>query len=144
MKIILTKNFNNLGEKGDTVHVKNGYAKNYLFPSQKAMLATPKNIQKVNLKKKINDINKKINDISKINDTTIIIAATTKNENEIYGSINPQTLSKILKKLNIKINLKNINKNISIKKIGRYKLELKNKKQDITSTIYIILSKTNK
>ena len=45
MKIILNENIDSLGQIGDIISVKKGYARNYLFPKGLAQLATEKNIQ---------------------------------------------------------------------------------------------------
>ncbi len=44
MNIILTEKINNLGKLGDTVNVKDGYARNFLLPQGKAIRATKENL----------------------------------------------------------------------------------------------------
>lgn len=44
MNIILLEKVQNLGKLGDRIKVKNGYARNYLLPQGKAVLATPDNV----------------------------------------------------------------------------------------------------
>jgi len=51
MKIILLKKVKNLGNLGELVNVKSGYARNYLLPSEQAILATKKNIDIIENKK---------------------------------------------------------------------------------------------
>ena len=48
MEVILLESVTNLGELGDAVTVKAGYARNYLLPTKKAVLATPEAIEEVN------------------------------------------------------------------------------------------------
>jgi large subunit ribosomal protein L9 len=45
MDIILLQKVDNLGDLGDTVHVKRGYGRNYLIPSGRAVPATPENLK---------------------------------------------------------------------------------------------------
>ena len=45
MNIILTEKINNLGKLGDTVNVKDGYARNFLLPQGKAIRATKENLE---------------------------------------------------------------------------------------------------
>lgn len=145
MKIILLKKVNNL-EIGTITTVKNGYAKNYLIPSRIALTANKKNIENItkntlSAEKTNNDL--LLKELKKINDTTIIIPVTIQHDDKMYGSINTQKLSKILKHLNIKLNVKDLNKNLLIKKAGQYKLDFQNKKHNIITTLYIILTKIN-
>lgn len=51
MKVILKEQVSNLGEIGDVVTVKNGYARNYLFPQSKALRATQSNLEEVEARK---------------------------------------------------------------------------------------------
>lgn len=145
MKVILLEKINNLGEVGDIVNIKNGYAKNYIFPGKKGILATNNNIEKI----KNNLINKEnksdeIKDFKKINDLSILIPASVKKNDEIYGSFNYYRLSKIIKKLNIKLKARSLDKNFSAKKIGNYKIVFKNKKLSTEINIHIILVKSSK
>ena len=48
MEVILLETITNLGNVGDAVHVKPGYARNYLFPTKKAVRASPEAIEMVN------------------------------------------------------------------------------------------------
>lgn len=141
MKIILTKKLKNFND-GDIINVKNGYAKNYLIPFNKAVTATNQNIKKLNVnKKKINE-DIYINDFNQLKDLSLVVGVIAKNDNELYGSINNKVIIKIFKKLNLKINENNIGKNMFIKKIGIYKIDIKNK-NNIKSNFYLILSKVN-
>lgn len=148
MKIILLKKIKNL-EIGTITTVKNGYAKNFLIPSQIAIIANKKNIEKIekiekttlNIEKKSKYLSQK--DLKKINEINIIIPAIVQNNDKIYGSINKQRLFNIFKYLDIKINIKNLITPLLIKTTGDYKLEFKNKEYNITTIIYLTLMKIN-
>jgi large subunit ribosomal protein L9 len=47
MKVILTEHIENLGNKGDVVNVKRGYARNYLIPREYALYGTPANMKRL-------------------------------------------------------------------------------------------------
>jgi large subunit ribosomal protein L9 len=142
MKIILLNNIEKLGEIGSIIEVKNGYAKNYLIPKKKALIANNKNIilQKKNL------LNKDINEKTKykitqnLSNTSILISATSKDNNELYAPINSITLTKIFKKLDLNIKKNNLSKNLIIKNIGSHKIDVKLKNND-TYNIYIKILK---
>lgn len=139
MKVILLKEIKNLGKNGDIVDVRNGFAKNHLFPKQLALLAIKKNIDSLKKNSNIENLNLKTNNLNKLNNTSIIIPMKVKENNELYGSINIKFLDKVFKKLNLLLNVKHIDSEVLIKKIGKYKLEFKNKIYNFKTTIFIIL-----
>jgi len=139
MKVILLKEIKNLGKNGEIVDVRNGFAKNHLFPKQLALLAIKKNIDSLKKNSNIENLNLKTNNLNKLNNTSIIIPMKVKENNELYGSINIKFLDKVFKKLNLLLNVKHIDSEVLIKKIGKYKLEFKNKIYNFKTTIFIIL-----
>lgn len=146
MKIILIEKLEKLGEIGDIINVKNGYAKNYLIPKQKALIGNYKNISlyKKNLLNR--NIEEKKNTDTLYNDllnTSIFIALPTKNENNLYEIINVNKIIKLLNNFNIKLKEKNFIEKINITKIGNYKINLAiENKKDLT--IYLTILKLNK
>ncbi len=115
MKVLLIKKIDKLGDKGAQVEVSNGYAKNYLIPFSKAVLATTKNI---NNSFKIIDQKYSLKDYNVLNNTTIIIPVKVKKNDDIYGVINLLKLSVIIKKLKLKLNIKDLSASIFLRKIG--------------------------
>ena len=139
MKIILKEKLNKINKFDQIINVKNGYAKNYLIPKNKAIFASPKNI-KLFYKNKINNdlkIKKKIENI------TILIGVNTKNNEYTYNNINNSTLYKLLKKMNIKVKQNQIKLKILINKIGQYNFEISNNKNRTDISLNLILIKTN-
>lgn len=118
MEIILTEKITNLGKLGDLVKVKSGYARNFLFPQKKAMLATKKNIKyiqskidqiNINLQQSINEAKIKAEQINKISNKIIIFAKVGKN-GKLFGSINKNNIIENLhQKHNILIEKNEIN-----------------------------------
>ncbi len=143
MKIILLEKIEKLGEAGKIISVKNGYAKNYLIPQKKASIANKENILKQKLEIKNKKHENKFNLINILHNTSIIIPAIVKENNELYVTYNTLKITKILKKLNINIKQKNIIKDIFIKKLGSHEIEIKNEKKD-SFKIYLIFKKINK
>lgn len=146
MKIVLLENFK-LGKIGDIVKVKNGYAKNFIFPNKKGLNATSSNIEKIKCNLINNsDIkkNEEIKNSKKLNNINIIVPVSIKKNEEIYGSFNSKRLSKILKRLEINLNIKTIEKEFLIKKLGTYKIVFKNKKFNSNVELYVTLLKNNK
>ena len=110
MDIILLESLNKLGKAGEIVTVKDGFAKNYLIPEKKAIIANKKN--KADLENRISQINsnnnKKIveaNEIKeKLNQKKISIAMEAKDDGSLYGAVSQKSLSEsIYSLLEIKI-----------------------------------------
>ena len=99
MKVILTARVSNLGQIGEVVEVKNGYAKNFLVPSKRAICFTPNN-QKVFESRKVefeqaNDDNfaaaKKIKD--KLAGKDIIVIESASDDGRLYGSVSSTVIA---------------------------------------------------
>ncbi|WMY96292.1 MAG: 50S ribosomal protein L9 [Arsenophonus sp.] len=110
MQIILLDKVENLGKLGDTVNVKSGYARNYLIPYGKAVLATKKNISF--FKMRYAEIQAKLEEIlsiakkraEKINELKIItIAAKVGNEGKLFGSISSRDIAEVVTEKGITI-----------------------------------------
>lgn len=93
MKILLRKDVQNLGNNGDVVNVKNGYARNYLLPKKFATTVTPGNIKQINLQKakqekkyrgELEELQVLADEISK---TSCSITVKTNKEGKLFGSV---------------------------------------------------------
>ena len=110
MDIILLESLNKLGRAGEIVTVKDGFAKNYLIPEKKAIIANKKN--KADLENRITQINsnndKKIveaNEIKeKLDQKKISIAMEANDDGSLYGAVSQKSVSEsIYSLLEIKI-----------------------------------------
>lgn len=115
MEIILLLKINKLGDSGKIVKVKSGYARNYLIPQGKAILANKENIesfkaQEVKLKEKnISELliaKSRAEKIKKIKSITIF--SKVRKENKIFGSVGIRDIIKEMSQIGIKINKKEI------------------------------------
>ena len=129
MKVILLENLRNVGSIGDIIDVKRGYAKNFLISQKKALFASKENVSEVEKIKK--DLNKK--DIEKKKEARTIqetiqfkelsIKKLCNEAKELYGSVTPTEISKILKEnFKIDINPSQIQPLKEIKSIGTHKV----------------------
>ena len=151
MKVILLENLIKIGSIGDIIDVKRGFARNYLISSKKALYASKENIQEVEKIKK--ELNKK--DQEKKKDAKSIKEKIEKKEyqvkklatenKELYGSVKPTEIAKILKDLEkIEINPSLIQPVNEIKSIGSFKVVL-NLHPEVQSEITInVISEDNK
>ena len=131
MKIILLENLRKIGSIGDIINVKRGFARNYLIVKKKALYASKENIKEVekiksdlgekDLKKK-----KEAKEIfEKINDKIFSIKKLSTENNELYGSVKPTEISKIILetvKLDIKPSMIQLAK--EIKALGVFKVKI--------------------
>ena len=143
MRVILLENVRKVGSIGEIIDVKRGFARNYLIAHNKALFASKENIKEVEKIK--NDLNKKDNDKKnqakeidlKIKNKEYIIEKLSTENRELYGSVKPTEISKIMKeKDNIEINPSVIQPTKEIKSLGTFKVNL-NLHSDIQSTINI-------
>jgi large subunit ribosomal protein L9 len=130
MKIILLTKINNLGNFGDIIKVNSGYARNYLIPQNKAILANEKNITYYEQEKnkileeekiKIQELENKASQLQNLN---LKISSKASYEGKLYGSIK---LSEIIKKINelgINLTQKDLKLKTNIKTIGKHKINL--------------------
>jgi len=143
MEVVLLENIKNLGKIGDIVLVKRGHGRNFLIKYGKALKASKENINLVNKKKE--DLNvknlalkkeaKKIFDI--INNKKYKFFKRAKDNEELYGSIKPKDLAKIIEetdKLEIKPSQVDFDKEIN--KIGSHKASV-NLHAEISANILI-------
>ena len=143
MEVILLENIKNLGEIGDAVKVKRGYARNFLIKYGKALKASKENLVIVNKKKiELNEKNitlrkdaKKIYDI--INKKKYKFSKEAKDNNELYGSIKPKELSKTIESIDkIEIKPSQIDLSKQINKIGYYEAMI-NLHSEIQAKVHI-------
>ena len=143
MKVILLENLIKIGSIGDIIDVKRGFARNYLISNKKALYASKENIKeveriKIELNKKDQE-KKKIakNLYEKINKKEYLINKLSTENNELYGSVKPTEISKLILELDkqeIKPSLIQLEE--EIKSVGTFKVKI-NLHSDIQAEINI-------
>ena len=143
MKVILLENLKRIGSIGEVIDVKRGYARNFLIANKKALYASKENIKEVEKIK--NDLNKKDQDKknlskeieNKVKNKEYIIKKLSTENRELYGSVKPTEISKILRETdNVEINPSMIQPNKEIKSLGTFEVTL-NLHSDIQTQIKI-------
>ena len=131
MKIILLENLRKIGSIGDIINVKRGFARNYLIAKKKALYASKENIKEVEkiksaLGKKDLEKKKEAKQIfEKINGKMFSIKKLSTENNELYGSVKPTEISKlILEKIKLDIKPLLIQPENEIKAIGVFKVKI--------------------
>ena len=131
MKVILLENIKRLGLIGEIIDVKRGFARNFLIANKKALYASKENIAEVekiktDLSKKDNEKKQEAKLISeKINKKTYIVKKLSTENNELYGSVKPTEISKLVHdedKVEIKPSM--IQPVSEIKALGKFKVKI--------------------
>ena len=151
MKIILLENVRKVGSIGDVIDVKRGFARNYLISQKKALFASKQNIKEVekiksDLSKKDQEKKREAKSISeKIQKKEYQIKKLSTENNELYGSVKPTEIAKILNNIEkIEINPSLIQPATEIKSLGIFKVTI-NLHPEIQSEISIkVISEENK
>jgi len=129
MKIILLENIRKIGSIGEIIDVKRGFARNFLISKKKALFASKANIKEVEiikqkLNKKDQEKKKEARSIQeKIKNKVFEIKKLSTENKELYGSVKPTEISKILEDIEkIKINPSLIQPVKEIKSLGDFKV----------------------
>lgn len=130
MRIILLKDSKRLGKEGDTVEVKDGYARNYLIPQGLAFVATEGNFKRLEEIKRVKAKaeEKKRQDFSKIKEEiekiSVTVTAEAKDDEELYGTISEAQILKLLHSEGIELEKDSLVLDEPIKKLGVYNLKV--------------------
>ena len=131
MKVILLENVKRVGSIGEVIEVKRGYARNFLIANKKALYASKENISevekiKIDLSKKDSEKKKEAAKISEqINGKEYLVQKLSTENNELYGSVKPTEIAKLIKEEN-KIDVKPamIQPVEEIKSLGKFKVKV--------------------
>ncbi len=132
MKVILAKDYEKLGNAGDIINVKDGFAKNYLIPNNIVLLLNKGNLNQMEIVKK-SLIKKDAGNIAEakkllelIDKAVITIKVNSSPEGRLFGSItNKDVAEKILEVKKIELDRKKIELEEHIKEVGTYNVTVK-------------------
>ncbi len=126
MEVILKEDVVNLGYKDEIVKVKDGYGRNFLIPTGKAVIASEsaKKVLAENLKQRAHKIAKMKADAEtlaeKLEGLTLTIGAKTSSSGTIFGSVNNIQVAEALAKEGFEVDRKSIVIKEAIKEVGNY------------------------
>ena len=142
MKIILTTNVKKLGRVGDLVNVKDGYARNFLFPKKMALRENKKNLEfyekikdEIKTKEK-NKLEEAKNTIEEIKKLKIQFSKEADEKGQLYGAISKKEILNFLRENKIKIHSDDIILTQQIRSIGDHQITV-NPYTDIQELINI-------
>ena len=131
MKVILLENVKRIGSIGEVIDVKRGFARNYLIANKKALYASKQNISEVEKIK--TELSKKDNEkkqlakslFEKINKKQYTVKKLSTENNELYGSVKPTEISKLIfKQDKVDIKPSMIQPMNEIKTLGKFKVKI--------------------
>jgi large subunit ribosomal protein L9 len=131
MEIILKEDVINLGYKGDILKVKDGYGRNFLIPTKKAILATEsaKKMLAEDLKQRAHKLERLKNEAlelaEKVKDILLKVGAKTSTTGKIFGAVGPIQIADAFEKAGFTVDRKVIALKEPVKEIGTYKATLK-------------------
>ena len=146
MRVILTTNIKKLGKIGELVKVKDGYARNYLFPKNMALRENKKNIEtyekikdeiQIKENEKLEEAKKLLENIKKLK---IEFKKEADENNQLYGSISKKEIINFLKEKEIKIIADDIRISLPIKSLGEHQIQI-NPYEGIEESINIFVNK---
>jgi large subunit ribosomal protein L9 len=146
MKVILTTNIKKLGKIGDLVDVKNGYARNFLFPNNMALRESKKNLEYYNnIKEEIkNKEEKKLEEaksiIEKIKNLNVEFSKEADEKDQLYGSISKKEILDQFKENEIVIHSDDIEMKNPIRTLGEHEISV-TPYLNITHTLKIKVNK---
>ena len=148
MEVILLEHVEKLGKMGEKVNVKNGYARNYLLPSKKALRATEANLavyekQKAELeahnKKMREEADKLAESLKGFSAVLIRQAAET---GQLYGSVTIRDIAAAIKEAGFGVERRQVFLEKAIKDLGVYQVKL-NLHPEVSQTIVVNVARTD-
>ena len=130
MEVILLERIGKLGQMGDVVRVKDGFARNFLLPRGKALRATADNKSKFeSMKGELQVRNLELKGLAdtvaaKLDGKTIVVLRQASESGQLFGSVSPRDIAGMLNTDGAEVNRSQVVLNAPIKTIGQYKVPL--------------------
>jgi large subunit ribosomal protein L9 len=128
MEVILLERVAKLGQMGEVVRVKNGFARNYLLPSGKALRATKENRERYEgMKEDLQARNTELRgeaekNAKKVDGKSVVVLRQAGENGQLYGSVSNRDIASLLSEGGFEVSRSQIVLNTPIKSIGTYKL----------------------
>lgn len=131
MQVILIQDVNNLGGSNEVVNVRNGYARNFLFPRQMAVEASPSNMKQLEerLKQQKKKEEKMLAEVNKVvevlKQSPVKIGAKTGTSGKIFGSVTSVQIARAIRdQKGYEIDRRRIHLVDDVKELGTYKAKI--------------------
>lgn len=147
MQVVLLSRIENLGQMGDVVTVKDGYARNFLIPSKKALRATKDNLAYFEAQRKVLEaanLNSKKDAeaaAAKMNNVSVIVIRQAADSGKLYGSVTSRDVSEAVTAKGFNVSRNQVVLNESIKDLGIFKATISlHPEVSVTATVNVARS----
>jgi large subunit ribosomal protein L9 len=147
MEVILLERVAKLGQMGEVVRVKDGFARNFLLPKGKALRATQANkskfeAMKVDLQARNLEAKSDADKVAaKLDGQTFVVLRQASETGQLYGSVSPRDLAALLANAGFVVDRNQIALNVPIKVIGAHKVPvLLHPEVEVAVTVYVARS----
>ena len=148
MEVILLERVTRLGQMGDVVRVKDGFARNFLLPRGKALRATEENrtrfeTMKSELQVRSQALKGEAAGVAdKINGKSFTVLRQASEAGQLFGSVSPRDLVRLVTEAGYSLNRNQITLNTPIKTIGKHMVPL-SLHPEIETSITIVVARNN-
>lgn len=148
MEVILLEHVNKLGKMGDKVNVKNGYARNYLLPTKKALRATAENLAFYEKQKAELEAHNKIlfenasKQSEELQGFKVVLIRQAAETGQLYGSVTIRDIASAMKEAGVNVERRYISLERPIKDLGVYEVKL-NLHPEVSQTILVNVARTD-
>ena len=130
MKVILKEDVQNLGQQGDVVEVKSGYARNYLMPQKLAILFTKQQkksieeAQRVEERKLEREKDQLESVLKQVEDLSLSLKMQSEEDSKLFGSVTKLDIVKLLEENGITVDKKYVDLSSPIKTLGEHQVNI--------------------
>lgn len=145
MKVILQENMEGVGVVGDLLEVADGFARNYLLPRRKAMVANLKNMKELEHAKRVAAEKARKEkaafeeEAKKLSSISLTLSVKVGKEGKLFGSVTSKDIAAALKEHGHEVDRRKIQLSQPIKELGAYSVPVR-LHRDVTATIPVTVT----
>lgn len=146
VRLILREDVVNLGDAGDLVSVKPGYARNFLVPQGKASLATEANVKEFEHQKRVvaEKVAKDLKDLRGVADrvegTVIEVTANAGEDGKLFGSVTTSQIAELLKEKGTVVDRRKIGLSEPIRQVGEHSVAVRLHPEVVVTVKVVVVS----
>ena len=147
-RLILREDIPKLGDAGDLISVKPGYARNYLLPQGKAIIATESRIKEIEHHKRVisDKQSKELKDLAavqrRLQSTRIEVSAQAGEGGKLFGSVTLQHIADLLQEKGVEVDRRKMHVDEPIKTVGEHTVDIK-LHRELTAQVKVTVSAEN-